>query len=204
MTQSWDWKTNISETLINKDANPSTGSTPPSLLRGAIYRGLPSDENLYIFGGSTSQLNGSFSTNYPDPSTYSLWSYNTTSSNWNQYDVSQQIPERPSKGAYAEAADQGLGFYLGGQLSRGSSVTTLGLGNQTLGLQGMAMLNFTDYTKTRNLSTSFYPDAGVVSSTLTYVSGLGDKGILVGMGGTQISSTAPVESNGTMVCPCML
>ena len=162
---------------------------------------MPSDENLYIFGGSTSQLNGSFSTNYPDPSTYSLWSYNTTDNSWDQYDVSAAVPERPSRGAYAEAADQGLGFYLGGELNAGSSTTTHGLGNQTLGLQGMTMLNLTDYTKSRNLSTSFYPDAGVVSSTLTYVPGLGDNGILVGMGGTQISATAPDISNGTMVCP---
>lgn len=62
------------------------------------------------------------------------------------------------------------------------------------------MLNLTDYTKSQNLSTSFYPDTGVVSSTLTYVPGLGDNGILVGMGGTQMSSTAPARSNGTMVC----
>jgi hypothetical protein len=161
---------------------------------------MPSDENLYIFGGSTSQLNGTFSTNYPDPSTYSLWSYNTSDNSWNQYDVSAAVPERPSRGAYAEAADQGLGFYLGGELDTGSSTTARDLGNQTLGLQGMTMLNLTDHTKSRNMSTSFYPDAGVVSSTLTYVPGLGDHGILVGMGGTQMSSTAPARSNGTLVC----
>lgn len=113
--------------------------------------------------------------------------------------MTSAVPERPSRGAYAEAPEQGLGFYLGGQLSRGSSTRTLELGNQTYGLEGMAMLNFTDTTMSKNLSTSFYPDAGVVSSTLTYIPGLGDKGILVSMGGTAISTTAPARSNGTMV-----
>lgn len=113
------------------------------------------------------------------------------------------VPERPSRGAYAEAAEQGLAFYLGGQLSQGSSSTTLELGNQTYGLQGMTMLNLTDSTMSKNLTTSFYPDEGVVSSTLTYVPNLGDKGILVSMGGTAVSSTAPAVSNGTMVSSIM-
>ncbi|KAE9973280.1 hypothetical protein BLS_003664 [Venturia inaequalis] len=216
LSQSWDWKTNISETAITKEPNPNTGTkprtirrgknidiksgtTPPSLLKGAMYKGMPTDDNVYIFGGATSQLNGSFSTNYPDPSTYSLWSYDTSSSTWNQYDVTSAVPERPSKGAYAEASDQGLGFYLGGELSLGSSVTTLELGNRTYGLQGMSILNFTDTTMSKNMSTFFYADVGVVSSTLTYVSGIGDKGILVSMGGTAKSVLSPALSNGTMI-----
>jgi hypothetical protein len=29
MSTSWDWKTNISEVLINKTANVNTGTNPP-------------------------------------------------------------------------------------------------------------------------------------------------------------------------------
>ncbi|TLD27443.1 host cell factor [Venturia nashicola] len=183
LSQSWDWKTNISETAVTKEPNPNTGTTPPTLLKGAMYRSISTDENVYTFGGATSQLNGSFSTNYPDPS----------------YDITSAVPERPSRGSYAEAADQGLGFYLGGELSRGSSTRTLELGNKTYGLQGMSVLNFTDITRSKNMSTFFFADVGVVSSTLTYVPGLGDRGILVSMGGTAKSVLSPALSNGTMI-----
>jgi hypothetical protein len=201
LSESWDWKKNISETAIPKDANPQTGSTPPSLLRGAMFQGSPSDPNVYIYGGTTSQLNNSFSGTYPDPSTYSLWSYSTDDNSWNQYDVTSASPLRPSSGSYAEAPEQGLGFYLNGQIDKGSSTVTINMGNDTLGLDGMIVLNLTDTTKSgRNLTTSsVYPDSGAVSGGLTYVPELGDRGILVGMGGVQKSTSQAEETNGTLV-----
>lgn len=60
------------------------------------------------------------------------------------------------------------------------------------------MLNFTDLNKSRNLTTTFYLDAGIVSSVLTYVP-VGDRGLLVGMGGTRISAVNTAVTNGNMV-----
>lgn len=51
----------------------------------------------------------------------------------------------------------------------------------------------------KTMSTFFYADDGTVSSTLTYVVGLGEKSVLVLMGGTAKSVLSPAVSNGTMV-----
>jgi hypothetical protein len=202
LTTSWDWKTNISVIGIDKTANPNTGTSPPSLIRGGIYGGSGADPNVYIFGGSKSQLNSSFANVYPEPSTYSLWSFDTSAQSWNQYDVSANVPQRPSRGSYAEAPDQGLAFYFNGQIDKGSSSQTTQMGNTTLGMEGMIMLNITAEAgpQARNLSTSsFGSDAAVSSSELLYVSQVGTDGILVEMGGTLISTSVAVEQNGSLV-----
>lgn len=63
----------------------------------------------------------------------------------------------------------------------------------------MTVLNLTDPTMSKTMSTFFYADDGTVSSTLTYVAGLGEKSVLVLMGGTAKSVLSPAVSNGTMV-----
>jgi hypothetical protein len=202
LTTSWDWKTNISIIGIEKTANPNTGTSPPSLVRGGIYGGAPTDNNIYILGGTKSQLNSSFANVYPEPSTYSLWAFDTSGQSWNQYDVSAAMPQRPSRGSYAEAPDQGLAFYFNGQIDKGSSTQTTKLGNDTLGMGGLIMLNMTAEAGplARNLSTSsFGPDAAVASSELVYVSEIGEKGILVEMGGTLLSTSVAADQNGTLV-----
>ena len=101
-------------TGIVKSANPNTGTSPRSLIRGAMYQGPSGDTNVYTYAGTSSQLNTSFASNYPDPSTYSLWSFDTNTQQWDQYDVTSASPIRPSRGSYAEAPDQGLGFFFNG------------------------------------------------------------------------------------------
>jgi hypothetical protein len=202
MGDSWDWKTNISETAVTKTANPNTGTKPPSLIGGAMFQGLPGDTSIYIYAGTTSQLNSSFSTPYPDPATYSLWSYDTSGRTWNQYDITMGSPLRPSKGASAEASDQGLGFYLNGQLDRGSSSTTTSMENETVALGGMVVVNMTTTTKSsRNISTStIYSESGAVGGSLTYLPLIGQKGILVAMGGVSKSITEQSDADGALVC----
>jgi hypothetical protein len=202
LTTSWDWKTNISTIGLQKTANPDTGSLPPTYVRGSIYAGPASDPNIYIFGGTKSQLNKTFSNAFPDPSTYSLWSFDTSRQAWNQFDVSAASPLRPSRGGYTEAPEQGLAFFFNGAADHGSSSQTTGLGNTTMGLQGLVMLNMTAEAgpQARNLSTSSLSlDSAVASSELVYVPQIGLNGILVQMGGTRFSATEATEGNGTLI-----
>ncbi|KAF1354843.1 hypothetical protein BDV97DRAFT_366068 [Delphinella strobiligena] len=57
MQSSWDWKTNITETAINMSApNPSTGTSPPQIYQGALYREEASNSKLWLHGGIYSWL----------------------------------------------------------------------------------------------------------------------------------------------------
>ncbi|KAF2405298.1 hypothetical protein EJ06DRAFT_19966 [Trichodelitschia bisporula] len=203
MSSSWDWKTNISETTRDKVENDETGSLPPnSMLRGAMYSGPAHSDVVYTFGGSKFALNTSFTDTYPEASSYTLWSLNITSGAWRQFDVKEASPLRPSRGAYAEAKDQALGFYFNGQLDKGSSTDTVGMGKTTIGLTGMVVFNFTDpaQPKASNVSTASIDDkTAAVGGSLTYVPGVGDKGILVAAGGAAIPIDSPAEQNGTMI-----
>src|ERR1700760_4208452 len=124
-------KVNITEIAIAKTANPKTGTYPPSLIGGAMFQGLEDVDEIYTYGGSFFQSNSTYGNPYPDPVTYSLWSYSKGANQWNQYDISAASQVRPSEGAYAEAPDQGIGFWLGGQVSNGSDSGSSGLGNST-------------------------------------------------------------------------
>lgn len=201
MRSSWDWKTNITLTAFNKTENLSTGSIAPSLLRGGLYSGPSSDANVYTYGGTWSQFNKTFSNSHPDPSTYSLWSYATNNSVWNQYDVRNNLPHRPSRGQYAEASDQGLGFYLNGQLDDGSESASSGYGDNRVALKGMAVLNFTNSASlASNVSTdTLFRDAGIIGGAVVYVPEIGQKGALVAFGGTQRSASQPDSTQGLLV-----
>ena len=200
LTSSWDWKTNISIVSIAKTANPNTGTTAPNMIQGGMFAGPPSDSKVYILGGAKSQLNTSFANSVPEPSTYSLWSFDADSQAWDQHDVSDGVALRPSRGAYTEAPDQNLAFYFNGKASYGSSSLTTNMGSKTAGLKGLIVVNVTDTEpRARNLSTPFLgSDAAAGGSELVYISQVGTSGILVEMGGTLLSTTA-AEQNGTMI-----
>jgi hypothetical protein len=201
LTDSWDWKVNITEIAIAKTANPSTGTKPPSNLGGGAFAGPTGSDIFYTFGGTYFSQNSSFGNAYPDPATYSVWSYQRSGNTWGQYDVSAQSTNRPSHGSYTDAPDQGLGFYLGGQLDSSSEVTTQGFGNGTVGLEGLIVLNMTD-TKTprvRNVSAPISLGNGIVSGSITYVPTLSDFGVLVAMGGSAKSSSTLSVSNGSLL-----
>ena len=153
LSTSWDWKTNISETSTNITANPTTGSVPPQVIRGALYQGTRDDDRIFLYGGTTSLANTSFpGWQGPVPPTYSLWSFDTKSTQWSQFDVSHNAPYRPSNGAAAEAVDQSLAFYFNGELGSGSLQQMEIISGTNIFLSGMIVINTTDQTA-RNLST---------------------------------------------------
>ena len=192
LSKSWDWKKNISEKAINKTGIANVLSTPV-LSRGALYGGATGDDNIYLYGGTTSYSNTSDPAwEPPTSSQYSLWSYNTVSKSVAQYNISGESPYRPSSGAYAQAADQGLAFYMNGEVDSGSSTETQGLGDsKKYFLDGMMVINTTERTA-QNLSTAAVADGQPRTyGSLQYVPGVGQNGILVHFGGS--------DQNGNLV-----
>lgn len=184
LSGSWDWTTNISEKYLDKIGNPNTASSPV-LVRGALYQGPVQDDHIYLYGGTTSWWNTS-SPGFEPPTSaqYSLWSYDTALAKWNQSDISSASPSRPNGGALAEAPELGLAFYFNGQIDNGSSTETqdLGVGVQIF-LDDMIVINMTDRTA-RNLSTLAVTEGQpTILGGLQYVSGIGEKGILIHLGG---------------------
>ncbi|KAK4983980.1 hypothetical protein LTR50_006890 [Elasticomyces elasticus] len=142
------------------------------------------DPRIYLYGGYTSHWNATFPDfQWPALSQYVLWSYDTTSGRWDQYDISAASPWRPSSGAHTEAPDQGLAFYFNGEINSGSSQTTQVLGdNVKIFLDGLIVINTTDHTAT-NLSTSAVSGTQPrTRGSMEYVPGLGSNGILVYVG----------------------
>lgn len=192
MSQSWDWKTNISETFINKTGLANVESTPV-LSRGALYGGTTDDDNIYLYGGTTSYINTSNPAWEPPTSAqYSLFSYNTVSGGVSQFNISGASPERPSSGASATAPDQGLAFYIEGQIDSGSCTETQVFGDsKKVNLNGMIVID-TKARTARNLSTALVADGSPRTyGSLQYIPGVGEKGILVHLGGS--------DSNGNLV-----
>lgn len=74
------------------------------------------------------------------------WGFNTATHGWTQYDVSLNVPERPSWGAFAEAPNYGLAFYLNGLLSNESSLGTAGANITTRTLEGLVVINLQNHT----------------------------------------------------------
>lgn len=191
LSQSWDWKTNISQKVITKKANPRTGSTSPNgLVRGALYHGMDIDDKIYMWGGTTSYLNTSFpGWESPFVPTYSLWSYNIVGGTWDQYDLTLNVPHRPSSASSAEVPELGLAFYLNGELDRGSERgddKDSGIGvNDKVFIPGMIVIDTQNQTA-RNLSTNaVVGDLPRTRGEMQYVPKVGKKGILVQIGGNQ-------------------
>jgi hypothetical protein len=203
MSQSWDWKLNISEVILQKSENPHTGTAPPIVMEGALYSGGPDDNNIYLYGGTTSYWNTSFP-DYQAPTSfqYSLWSFDTVAKTWAQYDVSGSSPQRPSAGYWTAAPNLGLAFYLGGTIDHGSTIQTESLSNSTkIGIPGMIVIDMKDGTA-KNVSTSDLTGNNPRSrGNLQYIERFGDKGILISFGGSYRSLSDTSNSDiGTLVC----
>ncbi|KAF4637225.1 hypothetical protein G7Y89_g847 [Cudoniella acicularis] len=181
ISTSWDWKLNMSEVIINKTADAQTGNYPPLVEAATIFQGPPDDPQIYLYGGVTSTVNWTFpKLQLPLSSQYTLWSLDPTTDVWSQHDVFSEVPERPSRGAYAEAPDKGLAFYLNGEITNESSINSYWLGNRTMVLEGMA----------RNFSTvAITNDLPRIRGGMIYVPALGPQGVLVTIGGATAGST---------------
>lgn len=202
----WDWKTNIIiEAQAKNVTNPSTGTLPPSQVRGHMFHGPANVPEVYVYGGTTYMGNQSFEAYaWPDSSAYPLWSY-TYGPNypWNQYAI--DTPWMPNHGAAAEAIDQGLGFYLNGQIDWGTSSSTLESFNSQdlyVPLDGMVILNLTDQTS-KNISTTALRGGNPrVGGSMEYIASVGAMGALVALGGQIKPNSTGLYANasqGTMV-----
>ena len=156
-------------------------------------------------------LNRSFPTfTLPDPSTYPLWTYNTTAESWNQHDLG--LAWRPNHGAATEAIDQGLGFYLNGQIDRGTSTSTMDVvRNETSyrPLDGMLVINLNNYTASNISTPGLQGNAPRVGGGMEYFASIGNMGALIALGG-QINQPKTEQqywlnsSEGSLVCDFLL
>ena len=187
LSQSWDWKSNISEVALEKKASPQTRARPPIVSRGALYHGRYDDDTIYLWGGTTSWQNTSFpGFQNPLPSRYALWSYNDKDDLWRQFDTGSSVQNRPSSGSYAEALDLNLAFYFNGQLDSGNQKETQTLGDKPkIFIKGMIVLDLASQTA-RNLSTDAVGgDHPRSRGRMEYISNVGGMGILVQIGGNR-------------------
>ncbi|TLD29586.1 hypothetical protein E2P81_ATG05880 [Venturia nashicola] len=146
LSKPWDTKINFTEKRIGRFGDSSMGSNPPNMIRGGLWRGPPNDSRLFTFGGSTFLANTSdMDWKPPADDKYSLWSYDTASMKWGQYDISYAIPRRPNWGSVAEAVDLGIGFALNGQIDRGSSNVMYTMGEYIGGSLSNSTIDHTTY-----------------------------------------------------------
>lgn len=201
LNYTWDWKTNITvEAQAKNVTNPNTGTLPPSQMRGYMFHGPANKPEVYVYGGTTFMGNQSFEAYaWPDSSSYPLWSYNYGPDYpWNQYPGSTQW--MPNHGAGADAIDQGLGFYLNGQIDWGTSSRTLDTFPKSEALympvKGMVVLDLNTQTS-RNISTSkLRGDIPRVGGSMEYLPSVGRMGTLVALGGQiQPNLTAGAYAN---------
>ncbi|KAF2874637.1 hypothetical protein BDV95DRAFT_337793 [Massariosphaeria phaeospora] len=200
LNTTWDWKKDI---VINaepkNETNPATGTLPPSLIRGHIFHGPLENPDIYVYGGTTYMGNQTFEGyNSPDSAIYSLWSYtpDTLQYPWRQYDIVQ--PWMANHGAATEAIDQGLGFYLNGQIDWGTSAkTSNNIKSEDLyrPLDGMLVIDFGNYTSNNISTASIRSNAPRVGGSMEYFAPVGGMGILVALGGQiQPGQTQPYSN----------
>jgi hypothetical protein len=165
MSAPWDATTNFTEKRVGRFGNSAMGANPPNMVRGALYRGPAKDRRLFTFGGSTFLANNT-DPDWDPPSSddYSLWSYDTETMTWAQYNITHAVPRRPNWGAATEAISAGIGFFLNGQVDRGSSSVLYSMteyinntlthetDNQITYLGGMVVIDLTTAIA-RNVST---------------------------------------------------
>ena len=60
MRTTWDWKTNVSEAVINKTRALGTENYIPNVQSAALFHGMPDDPQIYLYGGVTPDVNTSF------------------------------------------------------------------------------------------------------------------------------------------------
>lgn len=185
MTASWDWKTNVSISQFARDESGSVAGMkwPVNVHDGALFGGLDGSSSLHMFGGTTSSFNQSFP-NYeiPPDTRYGIWDYDMDANLWTAVDTSDSLDTIPSWGASAEAPDQGLAFYVGGQTDNGTANSTQFLGSDTVGVTGMVIYDTTT-SKMRNITGLSAVKTNRQGGGLVYLENFGRAGLLVMLGG---------------------
>jgi hypothetical protein len=207
LNYTWDWKTNITENAQAKNVtNPITGTLPPSQIRGHMFHGPAGKPEVYVYGGTTFMGNQSFEAYaWPDSSSYPLWSY-TYGPNypWGQFSGSSLW--MPNHGAAAEAIDQGLGFYLNGQVDWGTSSRTLDTFPKSedwyVPMKGMVVLDLNTQSTTNISTSNLRGQMPRVGGSMEYIASVGAMGALVALGGQiqpNLTSIYANTSEGTLV-----
>jgi len=185
MTSSWDWKTNVSISRTNKEESGTVaGMTfPVNVHDGSLWGGQDDATTLYSFGGTTSGFNESYpSFEIPPTTEYGLWTYDLQQEIWAAVNTLETGITIPSWGANAESPTHGLGFYVGGQIDSGTANSTQSLGNDTVGLGGMIVLDMTS-NNVKNVTVPSDVKSNRQGAGMVYVDTFGDSGLLVLIGG---------------------
>ncbi|KAJ9607384.1 hypothetical protein H2200_008457 [Cladophialophora chaetospira] len=196
MSASWDWKTNVSISQYGKTESGSVAGMkwPVNIHDGALFGGLNDSSSLTMFGGSTSGFNQSFPNYLVPPDTrYGIWTYDIDGDLWTAVDTSGVLDTIPSWGASAEAPDQGVAFYVGGQIDGGTANSTQFLGDDTVGVPGMVVIE-TGTNTIKNITGLSAIKTNRQGGGLVYVDNFGKSGVLVLIGGqTQTDGYLPMN-----------
>ncbi|KAF3910433.1 hypothetical protein ABW20_dc0105973 [Dactylellina cionopaga] len=202
---SWDWKTNISQTAVYKTREPGrkTGYVP-ALNGGAIWPNQ-NQTHLYFYGGTTNSSLSNF-TLYadPEPDKETLWKYNIVERFWDPVVYAKGSPfvTRASYGGGVSVPNLNRAYYLGGIVDRGSTDKTGDLPSPRF-LDGMLEFNF-ETESVRNISTLGLGNRARAYSQIVHIPNYGTtnattgekQGILVVIGG-EVKSSQIIDVSGT-------
>lgn len=151
------------------------------MTNGAMYHGPYNTTEIWTYSGTTFRGNSSFlDADKVYANAYPLFSFNNDTQTWGQYDLRQTTT--PSYGLSAEAPDQGLAFYLSGQVDNGTEPYTRTIGDTATLLNGMMVIDLVQKTA-KNISITMKDPQPRVGGALQYVPAVGESGVLVALGG---------------------
>ncbi|KAF3906911.1 hypothetical protein AA313_de0202495 [Arthrobotrys entomopaga] len=204
MSDSWDWKGNISQTSIFKTTQPGRKiGYVPSLDGGAIWPNQ-NETHLYLYGGTTNSSLSNFTLyEAPESDAQTLWKYSIADRAWDPVAYAKGSPfiTRASFGASVVAPNLNKAFYLGGILDKGSTDLTGDLMAPRF-LDGLLEFDF-ETEAVRNISTLGLGSRARSYSQMVYIPEYGNTnnvtgkkgGVLVVIGGEQKSSQI-IDVNG--------
>lgn len=142
----------------------------------------PESTRIYSFAGTSSGYNTSFQNYFvPPDTTYGLWFYDFETTVWTAVNTLAQGITIPSHGATAEAVDQGLGFYLGGQIDNGTAADT-SLLKSPVAIPGMIVVD-TNTGRVANFTVPDFAASARQDGAAIYIPKYGDKGVVIVLGG---------------------
>ncbi|EPS43622.1 hypothetical protein H072_2455 [Dactylellina haptotyla CBS 200.50] len=204
MSDSWDWKGNISQPVVYKTTEPGrkTGYVP-SLNGGAIWPNK-NETHLYFYGGTTNSSLSNFSLySTPESDRQTLWKYNIADKFWDPVDYAPGSSDitRAAFGASVVAPELNKAYYLGGVIDRGSTDKSGDIQAPRF-LDGLLEFDF-ETEAVRNISTTELGNRARAYSQIVYIPNYGisnssaeRKGILVSIGG-EVKSSQIVDVSGT-------